>query len=60
VVELATCQILIPDNGRGKLPRQLLEEPGDPTPCRGCGWQPVVVEVGEIVIVDRVAPIGSH
>jgi len=49
-VEVATCTILIPANGREKLPLQPPEAPGDPTPCRACGWQPVVVEVGEVVV----------
>jgi hypothetical protein len=52
-MKVTACTIFIPDNGRDKLPLQPPEPPGDPTPCSACGWQPVVVEVGEIVIEDR-------
>jgi len=59
-VTVATCTILIPDNGRGKLPWKPTETPGDPSPCCACGWQPAVVEVGEIVIGDRSLSSESH
>jgi len=50
-VKVVTTRIYIPDNDRGDTTRRPREERGDPNPCPVCGWQPVIVEVGEVVIV---------
>jgi hypothetical protein len=44
-VKVATCQILISDNGRGNYRGRRLKHRPTRTPCRACGWQSRVVEV---------------
>jgi hypothetical protein len=53
-VMVSACSVIIPDNGRDKLaplPRDSHEASDEEmSPCPGCGWQPLVIEVSEVVI----------
>jgi hypothetical protein len=54
---------IMPDNGRDKLappPGSLdVASNEEANPCPGCGWQPTVIQVSEVLIENRKGETGS-
>jgi hypothetical protein len=51
---VSACAVIIPDNGRDNLaPRQVNPHDApeeDASPCPGFGWQPMVIQISEVVV----------
>jgi hypothetical protein len=62
-VVVTAYTFIIPDNGRDKLappPGSLdVASNEEANPCPGCGWQPTVIQVGEVLIENHIEGTGS-